>query len=427
MRYADAISELFALESRGIRMGVQRMRDALDYRGHPHRGLPLVHVAGTNGKGSVATMMAGVLKAAGYRVGLFTSPHLHRYVERVRIDGRPLSEREAARRISQLLRVFGQPGAPETTFFELTTLLALEAFSEARCDIAVMEVGLGGRLDATNATDSVLSVITRIAKDHMRFLGDDLRSIAREKAGIIKAGTPVVVGALQPETREVISRRARRLGAPRLLIGRDFAAQGDPQRFAVQVNQQKVEGLRLGLLGSHQVHNAACAVAGLCELADRGFDLSHDAIRAGLAKARWPGRLERRAGRPPVLFDAAHNVDGSAALASHIAGVRPRVRGRVVLVFGVMGDKQYPQMLSLLAPHFDRIYYVPSTARRGADPRDLARAQPGQVARSVADGLARARRAAGAQGLVVVAGSIFVVADARARHLGLREDPYIRM
>lgn len=424
--YGAAIARLFALESRGIRLGVQRMADALAFRDHPERGMRLVHVAGTNGKGSVATMIAQGLRASGYRTGLFTSPHLHRWVERIAVDGRPLAEAEASRRITEVLDAFAVEGAPETTFFELTTLIALETFRDRGCEVAVMEVGLGGRLDATNATTPLVSTITRVALDHMRLLGDSVGEIAAEKAGILKPGVPVVSGVRSGDARRVIGARARRVGAPLHVAGRDFDWIDRGGSFDVDFRGTRLSGLRLHLDGDHQRDNAACAVAALHLLRGAGLGRVSDAsIAAGLRSARWPARLERVPGKPAMLFDAAHNVDGCEALARHLQGL-PR-RGPRVLVFGAMADKDYPGMLRVIGPHFDRVLYAPPPMRRAATVRQLRQAFPGRTTRGLGDALYRARRAAGSDGLVVVAGSIFLVAAARARVLGLASDPLIRM
>jgi dihydrofolate synthase/folylpolyglutamate synthase len=427
MRYARAIERLYALQSRGIRLGASRIAGALALRGHPERGQVFVHVGGTNGKGSVSAMVAACLSRAGYRTGLFTSPHLHRYVERVRIDGRPIGEAEAARRITELLACFERPGATETTFFELTTLLALEAFRDHRCDVVVLEVGLGGRLDATNAVTPAVSVITRVALDHTQILGDSVAAIAREKAGIAKPGVPLIVGARDRDARRVIARHAKRAGAPVSWIGRDFAAQPGERagRFDVRVGERVVADLRLGLSGQHQLDNAACAVAALVSLEASGFAVGDAALRAGLSRVRWPGRLERVPGSPRFLFDAAHNLDGCEALAAFIGAERRPARR--ALVFGAMADKDYAGMLRVLSPLFDRVFFCVPELARAASAAQLGRHARGVRARSVADAVARAKKAVGPRGEVVVAGSIFVVAEARALVLGLRGDPQIRM
>jgi dihydrofolate synthase / folylpolyglutamate synthase len=426
-RYAHALARLYALQSRGMRFGASRMAAALALRGNPERGLRFVHVAGTNGKGSVAAMIEASLRAAGYRTGLFTSPHLHRFVERVRIAGRPIGDAEASARLRDVLAASAAWGEPESTFFELTTLLALESFRDHRCDVVVLEVGLGGRLDATNAVTPELSVITTIALEHTEILGNTHAAIAREKAGILKPGVPAVVGVREPSARRVIAGRARAQRAPLALIDRDFAALPGARadRFAVRAGEQVLDGLRLALPGAHQRDNAACAVTALLQLRARGFDVSDAAVRKGLARVRWPARLERVPRRPAFLFDAAHNPEGAQVLAEFLE--QNRARGPRVLIFGAFADKDFAAMLRALRPHVDRIVYCPPPVWNAAKSSALRRCAPGVAARDVADALARARRLAGARGEIVVAGSIYLVAAARARVLGLRSDPPIRM
>lgn len=428
-RYSTALAQLYALQSRGIRMGVSRMSRALALRGHPERGQAYVQVAGTNGKGSVSAMIAACLTRAGYRTGLFTSPHLHRYVERVRIDGRPLGEREASRRIRDLLGTFAGPGAPETTFFELTTLLALEAFRDHACDIAVLEVGLGGRLDSTTAIDPLVAVITGVALDHTQILGNSVAEIAREKAGVIKANANVIVGVRDRAARRVITSRIARMRARARLIDRDFEVLEQPHsdRFGVRVGDECVADLRVGLPGAHQRHNSACAIAALLELRAQGYELPDVALRSGLRSVRWPARLERVAGDPSFVFDAAHNPEGAQALADYLGATARGPRQRRVLVFGAMADKAYPEMLRCLGPRFDRVFFCAPPMPRAASAEQLRRHARGVGTRDVRDALQRARRAAGSGGEIVVAGSIFLVAAARAQVLGLRSDPLIRM
>jgi dihydrofolate synthase/folylpolyglutamate synthase len=426
VRYVDAIGTLFALQSRGIRLGVSRMQEALAYRGHPDRGLRFVHVTGTNGKGSTASMIAACTRAAGHRTGLFTSPHVHRWVERIRIDGRPIGEREAARRLSDLLTTFAQPDAPETTFFELTTLCAIEAFRDRGCEVCVMEIGLGGRLDATNATDSQVSVVTSIALDHVNILGGSIATIAGEKAGIFRRGVPVVLGTRDPIARRTLNRRARALQAPVQRIDRDFAVEPTANdRFAVRVGNDRIDELSLAVPGTHQRDNAACAVAALKQLERAGIDVPPDAIRRGLRRTRWPGRLEWVKGAPPVLLDAAHNVAGSEALARYLKDTP--CEGPTVLVFGSMADKNCRGMLRALKPVTDHVIYAPIGMPRAASTAALARLRRGERATSLRAAIARAKRIATRRGRVVIAGSIFLVAEARAQLLKLRTDPLIRM
>jgi dihydrofolate synthase/folylpolyglutamate synthase len=426
VQYAVAIRKLFALQARGMRMGIERMRAGLVYRGLESATLPpMIQIAGTNGKGSVSAMLASVLSAAGYRTGLFTSPHLHRYTERIQIDGKPLGTREAARRIGDLLHAFGKPGAPFVSFFELSTLMAVEVFRDHQCDIAVMEVGLGGREDATNALPAALTIITRIAFDHESMLGRTLSEIAYAKAGIIKPGVPLIVGSREREALQVIRKTAREEKAPSRYLDRDFAVEpARSGRVAFTVAARRFGPVRLGLPGEHQRDNAACAVAALVELRRAGFRIPDRAIAAGLQNVRWPARLERIAGKPAHLLDAAHNPDGCVALAEYLRAQPERPR---VLVFGVMRDKDYPAMLASLAPEVDAVFYARPRIPRAEQPHVLRKALPGVVARSVGDALLKAKRRAGPNGLVVVAGSIFLVAEARAKLLRVPTDPLIRM
>lgn len=428
MSYRETLRRLYAFEARGMRLGLERTLDALEHRGHPERGMRFVQVAGTNGKGSAAAMIAASLTAAGHRTGLFTSPHLHRYVERIRIDGRMLGQKEAARRIDDLLGVFNRPGAPDISFFEITTVLAVEAFRHHDCQWAVLEVGIGGRLDSTTALPASLSVITRIAMDHADMLGSTTTEIAREKAGIIRRGVPVIAGRCDPDARRVIARRAAALRAPIYWIDRHFCALPSTRgsRFSVEHDRFRVPDLGLDLAGEHQRDNAACAVAALLELRRAGVRIPDRAIRRGLGRVRWPGRLERIQGRPFFLLDGGHNPDAVQAVAAHLER-KVAGRARIVLVFGSMVDKDYPAMLKILSPFARRIYYARASVPRAATYEQLARVHPGSRTRSLRQALSRARRAAGPDGCVLVAGSIFLVAEARALLLGVRSDPPIRM
>ncbi len=421
-RYEEALRWLYGLESRGMKLGLERIERAAALRGSPERGFRCVHIAGTNGKGSVATMLESVLRAAGSRTGQFASPHLQRYVERVQVGGRPISEREAAARIADLR---ADDRLPSLSFFEYTTLLAFEAFRDAECDIALVEVGLGGRLDSTNIVTPEVAVITTISFEHQRILGDTLAKIAREKAGVLKPGVPCVVGTRAKSARRAISARARAVGAPLRFIDRDFESTWDRGRLSVRVGDQTWAGLRLGLRGDHQGDNAACALAALVELEKNGFEISEADIRTGLRRAKWPGRLEWHRGRPSFLFDAAHNAVGCETFARYLDDLR--FPGRIVLLFGAMRDKDHRRMLAAFDAHVHRRIYAAPAVHRSESPKRLAKIREGTVARSVRDAVARATRAAGPDGLVIVAGSIFLLAEARALVKNLRTDPPIAM
>jgi dihydrofolate synthase/folylpolyglutamate synthase len=409
-RYAETLAFLYGLEPRGIRLELDRVEAALALRGDPHRGLAVVHVAGTNGKGSVSAMVERALRAAGHRTGLYTSPHLHRFVERVRVDGEPIDEAEVVARVDALRR---EPRLPPLTFFEHVTILAFEAFRDAAVDVAVVEVGLGGRLDATNVVAPKVVAITNVTLEHQRYLGDRIEDIAREKAGVIKPGVPAWTAARDPVVLEVLSARARDVGAPLGILGRDFALEGP------------LGDVRLGLGGPWAGDNAALAVAALESLRASGLRVPDEAVRRGLEEARWPGRFERIEGRPPVLLDAAHNPAGCAALARAL--VASPHAGKTVLLFGALEDKDHRAMLAAFDGVVDeRVYAVPKI-RRAPDPAVLLAVRPGAVHASIAEALRAALDAAGPDGRVVVCGSIFLMAEARARLLGLPEDPKIAM
>lgn len=423
MRYQQAIEYLYALEPRGISLGLTPIEKALALRGNPERGFASVHVAGTNGKGSVSAMVASVLSASGLRVGLFTSPHLHRLVERFRIDGRAMPTRELGRRVSELRGFFARKGAPHLTFFETCTLLAFEWFNDQRCDVAVIEVGIGGRLDCTNVITPRVSVITSVAFDHQDKLGHTLSAIAREKAGIIKPRVPVVTGVSASEAARVITRRAERLGVPCV---RAVPAVPDGQRHTVKWRGRELR-VRIPLRGGYQAENLGCAVATLAELAQQGTKITAASLTRGLARVRWPGRLELLKGAPDVLCDAAHNPAAARELAEYVARLGSERYARKVLMFGVLRDKDYQEMLRLLLPEFDAYVFVTPDSPRALASKDLRARFGGAAFKRVDTALKHAQKRATPRGLVVAAGSIFLMSSVRARVLGLREDPKIAL
>ncbi len=402
--YREALGYLYALEPRGIRLGLSRVERALAALGNPHRRFGSVHVGGTNGKGSVSAMVEAALRAGGVRTGLYTSPHLHRFTERIRVDGREIPRGEVARRVERILRL-----PIRLTFFETATLVAFGYFADAGVEVAVVEVGLGGRLDATNVLSPLVSVITNVERDHEDLLGKGIRAIAREKVGIVKRGVEVVSAARRPEARRQIVRAA---GNEAKLIDRDFRLR--PGRGGLEIDvragAERLGGLRLALEGPHQRENAAVAVVALFALRRRGVAVSDGAIRRGLATVRWPGRLERlRRRRVSWILDAAHNEAGAVALGRALG---PR---RYHLVFGASANKRWRAMLRILAPRAASVVFTRAQARRGADPAELAAAFGGTVVPEVRSAVEEARRRVRARPApVVVTGSIFVVAEARA-------------
>ena len=390
---------LDTLRPLAMRFGLERMERALDALGRPDRDLAILHVAGTNGKGSTCAMAEAALRLAGHRTGLYTSPHLVRFHERIQVDGRPIDDEALAARIEEVRRACpwheGGGEGDRLTYFEFATLLGLLHLARERVDAAVVEVGLGGRFDATSAVTPLVAAVSRIGLDHMQFLGNRVDAIAREKAGIFKPGVPAVVARSQPpEALEALEDEARRRGSP-------FHVAGAPWDGAI------------ALRGEHQRENAALAAAALRLLDGRGVRVGEAEVREGIATARWPGRLEEVDG---VLLDGAHNPDGAAALAAALDRLHP---GRPVeLVFGVLLDKDHEGMLAALAPAVRRIHVVaPGTprARDAGSAREAARRHGAEadVHGSLADALACARAAAGDGALVCVAGSLYLVGEAR--------------
>lgn len=422
--YAEAIHALFALVPRGIVLGLDPMRGALSCWGNPQGRVRAVHVAGTNGKGSVAAMVDAGLRAAGKRVGLYTSPHLHRFAERIRIDGVAVDDETLTRAACRVLGAMRREEIPALTFFEAATLVAWEIFGARALDVAVLEVGLGGRLDATNLCNPAVTAITRIARDHEARLGDTLEAIAGEKAGILKPGVACVLGAGLRDggAREVIERAAQRAGAVLVDAPAARVISVDAElRACVEVRTHTGSlAVQLALAGAFQVENAAIAVAVLERLG-----VSHGQIAAGLETVVWPARLERI---DNVLFDVAHNPDGAEVLAASLERLDV-ARDRMALVFGASSDKNWRAMLDRLGPLFDpsRRFFSAAQLRRAESPSVLVAHAGGAALATVHEAMDAARASVGTTGLVVVCGSIFAVAEARAVVLGLASDPPIPM
>ena len=344
-RHGELLGYLLGLELHGIKLGFENIRYLLDRAEDPQQEYPTVHVAGTNGKGSVLAFLDAMLRAAGYHTGRYTSPHLIQPNERFLVDGKMMSDRALDDHIAFFKEIAdGMFNSP--TFFEVTTAIAFRHFAEAEVDLALIEVGLGGRLDSTNVIAPEVTAITTIGLEHTQYLGDTLEQIAYEKAGILKPGVPAVVGDIEDGPRGVILDRARELDAPVWLSGRDYhcSAQGPPwaQQFSFTGRGFSVDNVPLGLAGRHQVRNAGVATALALALRGRFPDLGPEAILRGLSEVRWPCRLERVLHDPPVIIDVAHNLAGARLLGD--------VFERAVVVAAISSDKDARGMLACLAP-----------------------------------------------------------------------------
>jgi dihydrofolate synthase/folylpolyglutamate synthase len=416
--YEDTLAWLSSLEAAtGWDLKLERMRAAVAHAGHPEARWPALHVAGTNGKGSTAAMLDAVLTAAGSRTGLYTSPHLVDFTERMRVGGRTIPRDEVVSRVAELRRVL-EPAGVRLTHFEFATLVAFEWFARVGVDVGVVEVGLGGRLDATNLVSPLVTAITSIGRDHEEYLGHDLASIAAEKAGILKPGVPVVLGRLPDEAEAVIRARAAEVGAPVIAAGVDAGLETRPDGLVFRGPGVVWDGLRLGLPGAFQRDNATVALAVLALVRER-FALTPAGVRAGLAAARWPGRLAVVRERPLVLLDGAHNPDGAATLARELPGVVGE--RRLTLVFAVMADKDWRGILAPLVPRAARAV-ITRVGRRAADPATVAaELRPSLPVEVIEDPRAAIRAAvegAAPDEAVVVAGSLFLVGEAYATLLG---------
>lgn len=428
MDVKEVLAELFSYTQFGIKLGLGRVRLLLSALGDPQDRFLSIHVAGTNGKGSTAAMAASILQAAGLRVGLYTSPHLCHFSERIRIDGRPIGEADVVRHYLEIKRAWaalGKAGAEEgdPTFFELTTAMAFRHFAERRVDAAVIETGLGGRLDATNVLRPVVSVLTTISHDHEAHLGGSISAIAREKAGIIKPGVPVVAGAFVSEAEAVVEQAALETGSSIIRFGREFRAEpveltAAGGTFDWAREGASFSGLTVLLAGVHQVRNAAVAVAAATEAARASggaFEIGEKAVREGLRRVSWPGRFEVLSSAPMVILDGAHNPEGMCALVDSLS-LLPSSERRT-LVFGALADKNAGRMLAAAGPAFDRIVLVRPDSERAADPRDLADLVPDGpeaiVRRGIGGALAEILDGAGPLDRIVVAGSLYLVGEAR--------------
>lgn len=404
---AGALAELYARVPRGMELGLEKMLAACTRFDHPERQFKVVHVAGTNGKGSVCAMVEAIARASGKRTGLYTSPHLAKFSERIRVDGAPISDDTLERILGDVL-----VRAPELSFFEAATMTAFVAFAEAKVDIAILEVGIGGRLDATNVIPSPLvTAITRIAFDHMDKLGDTLTLIAREKAGIAKRGVPLILGPIEGEALAAIEEVAKAAGAP-ITMARGSAM---------------VSGTNLRGEHQHANANVAIQIAFALGLPSPENNPQRTMIRA-LQSVSWPGRLEEIATQDGlVLLDAAHNPDGAAALAAYLRGKTDPFARPMALVFGTLADKAWPEMIDALAPLAAHRVYTTPKGRAPTPLEALVARHPGKMASDPIAALALARDLVGPEGLVIVAGSIFLVGELRSHLLGLPRDPVVAL
>ena len=420
------VEQEFGAESFGKRHGLEVIRAIMEAWGEPQLRYPTVHVAGSKGKGSTVAILSSILRAAGYRVGSYTSPSLTHFGERIQVDGRPISDEEAEAYVAQMRPVLPHlPDRPK--FFEVATAIAFQHFARQRVDVAVIEVGIGGRLDATNVVMPELTVITSIELEHTHVLGDTLEMIAVEKAGIIKPDVPTVTGVADPEALEAIEQVSVERGSPLWRLGAEFdvshiRGERTKQRFDLrlgpELGDERLQDLALGLPGEAQSANASLAVVVARRLRDRFGRLTDSAIRSGLCDARWPGRLELIEGRPNVLLDVAHTPASAHQLRRHLDEFFADIPK--TLVIGMLRDKRHHHVAAELGGAFDQIIAAPVKWFRSLEVDVLREAFSSyhdevETAPSVCSAIELALRTTPPNGLIVVAGSLFAVGEAKRR------------
>jgi len=428
MTYTDAVSYLYSLEKHGIKLGLDTMTALVGRLGMPQARYRTLHIAGTNGKGSTAAMTAAMVQAGGHRVGLYTSPHLVEFGERIRVNGRMIPESEIAR-LTQLVKEVSEPDL-SPTFFEFTTAMAFQYFAESQIDVAVLEVGLGGRFDATNVVAPLACTITTIALDHQQYLGSTLESVAFEKAGIIKPNVPVILGRLSGAARGTIERIAEERHAPLVCLARDFQVEGEtPTRFTYSGAGVRYDDLSCPLLGAHQLDNCACAVALIETARQHGVAAGESAIREGLRQVQWEGRLETVARDPLLVLDGAHNPAAAQALAGYLREFRrSNPLSRIILMLTLMRDKDHRGFVEPFQGIVDEVVVTQAELKRSATVEELLPVisviwPHVRTNARVSGALGEARRLARPQDLICVTGSLMLVGEVKASLRGCGLSP----
>lgn len=407
----DTLRYLYDLQLFGMKLGLENIRRLCEHASRPQGAYRSFHIAGTNGKGSTCAMLASVLQKAGYRVGLYTSPHIHRFHERIRVNGDMISDEDLIR-WTQYFR--SEIDKRKCTFFEATTAIAFSYFAEQRIDVAVIETGLGGRLDATNILDPEIAIITSVGLDHTEHLGSTVEAIALEKAGIIKRGSPVVIGWMEPNVKGVFQKESREKSAA--LFAADDCAQIRNVRvtasgvsFDLDLPDRTISSMETSFHGRHQAENAALVGLALSSL--RAFPISEDVIRAGLREAKWKGRFHVVGTDPLIIVDAAHNASAFEKLLDTLESTYPGRRKH--LIIGMLKDKDYRGITERLESGFERIVTVRPNSPRALDAEELARCfrRPVEAISKTTDALDYLRRRASTDDLIVVSGSHFVLSE----------------
>lgn len=417
--YNESLNYLYGLEKFGMIFGLTKILAILEAIGNPHKEIQAIHIGGTNGKGSTASMIAKILQKDGYRVGLYTSPHLNRFTERIKINGREIDNEEVANLINYLRERIEVSGiTPPFTFFDFTTAMAFFYFKEKMVDLAVIEVGLGGRLDSTNVVDPLLSIITNISKDHEEQLGRSIKKIAMEKGGIIKRGRPLITAVTQPQLISLFSKLCEREGSRLYRVGKEFRFfQNGDRTFNYEGINRKLWGINISLSGRHQIVNATTALGALEVLEGLGYPLSNEAIIEGIKEVKWPGRLEMVSSSPRVILDGAHNPAGASVLKESLK--KEFLFRRLILLVGIMKDKDIGSFLHILAPLADHIILTRPGIDRAASPSIMKEAlgryrKKAEVIENLREAINQGISIAEDGDLICITGSLYTVGEARS-------------
>ncbi|HJX34752.1 MAG TPA: folylpolyglutamate synthase/dihydrofolate synthase family protein [Desulfatiglandales bacterium] len=411
--YRESIKYLYGLQKYGVKFGLSKTYELMKRLGNPHHGKKYIHIAGTNGKGSVSAMLESILLRTGMKVGFYSSPHLVRFTERFRINQKEIHQKRVAELTDRLRNIIDPDNPP--TYFEATTVIALTYFAEENTDISIMEVGMGGRLDATNIIIPVVSAITNISLEHQAFLGRRLIDIAGEKAGIIKKGVDTVTAATQPSVIRLFEGICAEKNAPFWRVGKDMRYRSAGSGLSYYGLKHTFRNLDAGLKGSYQKRNIALAIAIIELLEQKGFEISSRDIKEGLRETIWPGRLHLISKNPLIVLDGAHNPAGIRELAEAVE--KAFSYNRIILIIGIMKDKDIVNMISTLVPMADYIICTNPDYYRSAEPSDLmkiayAYSRHVESVPVISKAIERAKKMAGPRDMILITGSLFTIGEA---------------
>jgi dihydrofolate synthase/folylpolyglutamate synthase len=417
--YKKSLDYLYNLQKYGMIFGLTQVRRILEAIGNPQDEVLAIHVGGTNGKGSTAAMMASILQKEGYRVGLYTSPHLISFTERIKINDKEIGEDEVANLTNWMReRIESKKIDNHFTFFDFTTAMALQYFKQNMVDLAILEVGLGGRLDSTNVVDPLLSIITNISKDHMEYLGRSILKIAEEKAGIIKHGKSLITAVQQPRVIHLFSEICRQKRSAFYRVGKDFRYKREGEMsFNYEGLNRKLWGVHINLMGFHQIINATTALGAIEVLDELGYTVSTEAMLQGLREVHWPGRLELVSTSPRVILDGAHNEAGAMVLKEYLE--KESKYKRLILVIGIMKDKDIKSILNLLTPLASQVILTRPSIDRAASPFLLQKRMGGSgkkaiIIENLYEAIQKGLSLMNQEDLLCITGSLYTIGEAKA-------------